>query len=113
MFRTANLRLAAFIEEEKQRVEAATTEDVAEALEAEQGEADRSHVRAFLRDRLAGLDVPFEVRGFVETTWADYMAKLRSEHGEDSDAWKEHGQARSTTCCGASPPRSARRRRRS
>jgi len=62
---------------------------VAEALEAEEGEADRSQVRAFLRDKLAGVDVPFEVRGFVETTWADYMAKLRVEHGEESDAWKD------------------------
>jgi hypothetical protein len=89
VFRTANLRLGAFIEEEKKRVEVATTEDVAEALEAEEGEADRSHVRAFLRDRLAGLEAPFEVRGFIETTWADYLAKVRNEQGEDSDAWKE------------------------
>jgi hypothetical protein len=89
VFRTANLRLAAFIEEEKQRVEVATTEDVAEALEAEEGEADRSHVRAYLRDKLAGADVPFEVRGFVETTWADYMAKVRHEQGEESDGWNE------------------------
>jgi hypothetical protein len=89
VFRTANLRLAAFIEDEKQQVEAATTEDVAEALEAEEGEADRSQVRAFLRDRLAGIDAPFEVRGFVETTWADYMAKVRREQGEDGDGWKE------------------------
>jgi Protein of unknown function (DUF1631) len=89
VFRTANLRLAAFIEEEKQRVEVATTDDVAEALEAEQGEADRSQVRAYLRDKLAGADVPFEVRGFVETTWADYMAKVREEGGEDSDGWKD------------------------
>ena len=89
VFRTANLRLAAFIEEESRRVDAATTDDVAEALQAEEGESDRSQVRAFMRDRLAGLEVPFEVRGFAETTWADYMAKVRSEQGEDSDAWKD------------------------
>ena len=89
VFRTANLRLAAFIEEEKRRVEDATTGDVAEALQAEEGEADRSHVRAYLRGKLAGVDVPVEVRGFVETTWADHMSRLRVEHGEDSDAWKE------------------------
>jgi hypothetical protein len=89
VFRTANLRLAAFIEEEKRRVEVATTEDVAEALQAEEGESDRSHVRALLRDKLAGVDVPFEVRGFVETTWADYMAGVRRDHGEESDGWKE------------------------
>ena len=63
VFRTANARLAAFIEAERQKVATATTDDVAEALTAEQSESDRSHVRAFLRDRLAGVDVPFEVRG--------------------------------------------------
>jgi len=89
VFRTANLRVAAFIEEESRRVDAATSEDVAKALQAEEGESDRSQVRAFMRDRLAGLDIPFEVRGFAETTWADYMAKVRGEHGEDSDAWKD------------------------
>jgi hypothetical protein len=93
VFRTANLRLAAFLEEEKQRVEVATSQDVAEALQAEEGEADRSHVRAFLRDKLAGAEGPFEVRGFVETTWADYMAKVRRDQGEDSEAWKEAAKA--------------------
>ena len=44
-------------------------------------------MRAFLRDRLAGVDVPFEVRGFVETVWADYLSALRREHGPESDEW--------------------------
>jgi len=87
VFRTANARLAAFIEAERAKVATATTEDVAEALTAEQSEADRSHVRAFLRDRLAGVDVPFEVRGFVETVWAEHMAQLRHEHGPESAEW--------------------------
>ena len=67
VFRTANAKLAAFMEAERQRIASATTEDVAAALDAEEGESDRSHVRAFLRDRLAGLEIPFEVRGFIET----------------------------------------------
>ncbi len=50
-------------------------------------EADRAVVRALLRDRLAGLDVPFEVRSFIETIWADYLAGLRGEHGVDSPPW--------------------------
>lgn len=87
VFRTANLRLAAFSEAERQRVAAATTDDVATALTAEESEADRSHVRAYLRDRLAGVDVPYEVRGFIETVWADHMAAVRREHGAESDAW--------------------------
>ena len=87
VFRTANLKLAAFSEAERQRVATATADDVATALTAEESEADRSHVRAFLRDRLAGVDVPFEVRGFIETVWADHMAGVRGEHGPESDAW--------------------------
>ncbi|MFO1314634.1 MAG: DUF1631 family protein [Burkholderiales bacterium] len=87
VFRTANLKLAAFSEAERQRVATATADDVATALTAEESEADRSHVRAYLRDRLAGVDVPFEVRGFIETVWADHMAAVRRDHGADSDAW--------------------------
>ncbi len=87
VFRTANARLAAFIEAERQKVATATTDDVAEALTAEQSESDRSHVRAFLRDRLAGVDVPFEVRAFIETIWAEHMAQQRHEHGPDSAEW--------------------------
>ncbi|HTQ01144.1 MAG TPA: DUF1631 family protein [Casimicrobiaceae bacterium] len=89
VFRSANAKLAAFIEEERRKVSRATEEDVAAALDAEEGESDRSHVRAFLRDRLAGLDVPYEVRGFIETTWADHMADLRRQHGDDGEAWKQ------------------------
>ena len=87
VFRTANARLAEFIEAERRNVATATTDDVAAALTAEQSESDRSHVRAFLRDRLAGVDVPFEVRGFVETVWAEHMAQLRHDHGPDSAEW--------------------------
>ena len=87
VFRTANARLSAFMESERQKVATATTDDVAAALTAEQSESDRSHVLAFLRDRLAGVDVPFEVRGFVETVWAEHMAQLRHDHGPDSAEW--------------------------
>jgi hypothetical protein len=89
VFRTANLRLSAFIDDERARVTSATTQDVAQALDAEEGEADRSHVRAFLRERLAGVELPFEVRGFVDTTWADYLAKVRREQGDGSEAWND------------------------
>jgi hypothetical protein len=87
VFRTANARLTAFIETERQKVATATTDDVEAALTAERSESDRSHALAFLRDRLAGVDVPFEVRGFIETTWADHMAQQRRDHGPDSAEW--------------------------
>jgi len=87
VFRVANMRLLAFIHSERQRVTDAAAVDMAEALTAEEKELDRSHVRAFLRDRLAGIEVPFDVRTFVETTWAEHLTSVRLQHGPDSEAW--------------------------
>ena len=87
VFRDADRSLLSFAEQERQKSAAALAGDVAEALHAEKDEADRAVVRALLRDRLAGLDVPFEVRSFIETIWADYLAALRREHGVDSPPW--------------------------
>ena len=55
---------------------------------AEESEADRSVTRALVRDRLAGLTLPLEIRSFAETTWADYLGDVRARHGEDSDTWR-------------------------
>ena len=71
------------------RVSAALTADVAAALDAESADADRSFVRAYLRDRLAGIDLPFEVRAFVETVWADHLTLLCQESGADSQPWAD------------------------
>lgn len=87
VFREADRSLQGFAEQERQHSASALAGDVAEALHAEDDEADRAVVRALLRDRLAGLDVPFEVRSFIETIWADYLAGLRREHGVDSPPW--------------------------
>jgi len=87
VFRDADRTLLTFAEQERQKSADALAGSVAEALHAEQDEADRAVVRALLRDRLAGLDVPFEVRSFIETIWADYLAGLRREHGVDSPPW--------------------------
>jgi hypothetical protein len=87
VFRDADQELQAFVNREQQKAAAALSGNVADALHAEEDEADRPVVRALLRDRLAGLDVPFEVRSFVETVWADYLAALRRDQGQDSGAW--------------------------
>ncbi len=84
VFRDADRELLEFVNQEHQKSAAALSTDVAKALHAEADEADRAAVRVLLRDRLAGLDVPFEVRAFIETIWADYLAALRKEHGADS-----------------------------
>ena len=87
VFRVANQRIQVFMEAERQTVTTAAATDMASALSAEEGELDRSHVRAFLRDRLAGLELPFVVRSFAETTWAEHLTALRIAHGPDSEAW--------------------------
>jgi len=83
VFRDADRQLLAFVNQEQQNSAAALSSDVAKALHAEADEADRAAVRVLLRERLAGLDVPFEVRAFIETIWADYLSALRKEHGAD------------------------------
>jgi hypothetical protein len=86
-FRDADRELVAFAEQERQKSAAALATEVADALHAEEDEADRAVVRELLRDKLAGLDVPFDVRSFIETIWADYLATLRREQGVDSPPW--------------------------
>ena len=87
VFHDADRDLVAFAEQERQKSAAALATDVAEALHAEEDEADRAVVRELLRDRLAGLDVPFDVRSFIETIWADHLAALRRGQGVDSPPW--------------------------
>ncbi len=85
-FEKADRKLAAFIESEARSTETAASEDVAAALANEEQEADRSAVRAQVRDMLGGIEVPFEVRSFAETVWADYLAELRKREGAGSEA---------------------------
>jgi hypothetical protein len=87
VFDRADRELAAFLERDRSATATAAEQDVVKALAAEEGEADRSHVRAFVRDRLTGLDLPFEVRSFAETVWADYLTTLRTSGGEDGAGW--------------------------
>ena len=87
-FGSADQKVREFIDDERRQSDVAIEPDVAAALAAEEGEADRSATRALVRDRLAGLELPLEVRSFAETVWADYLGDLRARHGEDSDAWR-------------------------
>jgi hypothetical protein len=64
-----------------------------------------------VRDKLAGIDVPFEVRSFTETVWADYLADLRKQEGSGGPGLAK-GLKTVDDLCGASRRRSARRRRR-
>jgi len=88
IFDAADAKLQEFIDAEQRRTARALDKDVAVALAAEQTEADRSQVRALIRDKLTGIAVPFEVRSFAETIWADYLTKVRERDGPESDVWK-------------------------
>jgi hypothetical protein len=85
-FAQADRKLTAFIESEARSTETAASPDVATALANESQEEDRSVVRAVLRDKLGGIEVPFEVRSFAETVWADYLASVRKRDGARAGA---------------------------
>jgi hypothetical protein len=56
-------------------------------LAAEGRDADRSRVRVIIRDKLSGMNVPFDIRVFVGTVWRDYLTQLRQAEGTRSDAY--------------------------
>ena len=88
VFETADVALRAFIDTERREGLPALNDNVVQALASEESESDRAHVRALVRDRLAGLDVPFDVRAFVETIWSDYLTTLYRDGGAGSAAWR-------------------------
>ena len=87
VFARADAELVAFLESERREAAPALNDQVAVALAAEESDADRAQVRALVRDHLAGLELPFLVRTFAETVWADYLTVLHKNPGPESDAW--------------------------
>jgi len=87
VFETADVRLQEFSDAEQRKVTVALDAEVEEVLSAEKTESDRAHVRVFIRDKLAGLEVPFDVRAFSETVWADYLTEIRATQGANSAGW--------------------------
>ena len=86
-FEGADAKLIEFVDGELTKAAPALDKEVEQALAAEESEADRANVRALIRDKLAGVEVPFAVRSFSETIWADYLTSLRATEGTQSDAW--------------------------
>jgi hypothetical protein len=89
VFAAADARLQDFVEAGERKAAAVLGQDVAAALSAEQGEAERSEVGELIRDKLTGISVPFEVRGFAETIWADYLTLVRKRDGPESAQWTD------------------------
>ncbi len=92
VFRKAIGEIQAFVDAERRDSAPALRDDVAAALADEAHEADRAQVRALLRDRLAGIELPFEVRSFAETVWADYLTEVRKRQGGESAEWTQAQQ---------------------
>lgn len=86
VFADADRKLTAFIESERRSTETAVAPDVAEAGAIEAREEDRSAAAVAIRDKLSGIEVPFEVRSFLETTWVDHLGALRKREGAGSEA---------------------------
>jgi len=89
VFETADAAIRPFVEQEHAAAARTADPDIGDALAAEASDADRARVRSLLRDRLAGLDVPFEIRSFTDTVWADHLAAIHAGDGVDSDAWRD------------------------
>jgi hypothetical protein len=89
VFEAADARLARFLEQERRNTEQALAEDGNAALSAEETQKDRAQVLAQIRDKLAGLTLPFVVRAFAETVWVDYVTSLARK----DDASGEPAQA--------------------
>ncbi len=87
VFAEGDEQLLQFMLAERRKTETAVKPTVDKALASEESESDRAEVRVLVRDKLAGLELPFEVRGFVETVWADYLASVRREKGDASTEW--------------------------
>ncbi|HSV17202.1 MAG TPA: DUF1631 family protein [Casimicrobiaceae bacterium] len=86
VFEQADAKLARFIEQERRTTEEALAEDVDAALSAEESDKDHAEVLAQIRDKLAGLSVPFDVRSFAETVWADYVTSLVEKDGVQAES---------------------------
>jgi hypothetical protein len=86
-FGRADQRIVDFIDGERERLRAATSGEIEVARSTEAGDLGRAEVRNLIRERLAGLAVPFDVHSFIETSWADYLALLRARDGNDSPSY--------------------------
>lgn len=81
--------LEKFADEWQAKSAVAMQRPVNAALTGEWRDAHRSRVRVLIRDKLAGVDVPLDVRGFIGTVWAEHMTLLRQAGGIEGDDYAE------------------------
>ena len=86
VFEHADARLLAFVDVEHAKSTATASDEVATARASEEDESERAAVIAIVRDRLAGLTIPFEVRSFAETAFVEYLTEVH-QHGDGGEEW--------------------------
>ena len=79
--------LGKFSDQWQQRTAQTMQPQVDVGLATETRDADRSRVRVLIRDKLSGISVPFDIRTFIGTVWADYMTRLRVAEGVKSNGY--------------------------
>ena len=79
--------LKEFTDHWEKQIATATQRHVDAGLTGEWRDAHRSRVRVLIRGKLAGADVPGDVRGFISTVWAEYMILLRQARGTQDDSY--------------------------
>jgi hypothetical protein len=87
IFERACDTLRKFDDSWRKQVATAMQQYVDAGLTGEWRDAHRSRVRVLIRAKLAGIDVPLDVRGFIATVWAEYMTLLRQAKGTQSDSY--------------------------
>jgi hypothetical protein len=87
VFERAGRSLTNFTDDRQEQTARIIQPHVEVALAAESRDADRSRVRVLIRDKLAGVDIPFDLRAFIGTVWADYLTRIRQSDGPESDCY--------------------------
>ncbi|MET0205436.1 MAG: DUF1631 family protein [Casimicrobiaceae bacterium] len=87
VFENACHTLREFTEGQREEVAVAMQPQIEAAASEESRDVDRSQVRALVRNRLAGTDIPGDVRAFSSTVWASYLKQVRQTEGPDSASY--------------------------
>ena len=92
VFEKACATLGEFTDRERVEAAAAVQPHFNAALAEEARDVDRTQVRALVRNRLAGSDLPFHVRAFACSVWASHLKQVRQSEGPASTAFAEATQ---------------------
>ena len=87
VFENACHMLREFTDGQREEVAVAIQPLIEAAASEESRDVDRSQVRALVRNRLAGTDIPGDVRAFSSTVWASYLKQVRQTEGPDSASY--------------------------